>query len=75
MDVEAAWTDGQLDRFRSEWERQKLGRPRLLTPLPRRVRLRLAAERAVDRVAIRLVDAGHYRAAMRLWKTFGMWRH
>lgn len=71
----APLSDEQLDRFRSEWERQKLGPPRLLTPLPHRVRLRLAAARAVDRVAIRLVNGGHYRAAMRLWKAFGMWRH
>lgn len=71
----AVWADGQLDAFRSEWERQKLGPPRLLTPLPRRVRARLAAEHAVNRAGIWLVERKRYRAARWLWRAFGMWRH
>jgi hypothetical protein len=69
------WTDEQLGQFVDEWRRQarKPGRIRLLTPLPRRVRVRLAAARAVDRVAIRLVDRKRYRAARALWRAFGMW--
>lgn len=70
-------TSEQLDQFKAEWERQarKPGEIRLLTPLPRRVRLRLAAMRTVNRTAIRLVSGGHYRAARGLWRASGMWRH
>lgn len=44
------------------------GRYRLLTPLPRRTRLRLAAESAVNRIGIWLVGHGHFGAAKRLWR-------
>ena len=46
--------------------------PRLMTPLPRRVRARLAVTRAVDGAAIWLVDRKRFRAAEWLWHAFGM---
>jgi hypothetical protein len=73
MDAEPL-TGEQLDRLKAEWERQRNGRPRLLTPLPRRVRFRLWRRRQVDRAAIWLVDHGRFGAAERLWRAFGMWR-
>ena len=65
-------TDEQYEQLRAAWER--FGHPRLLAPLPRRVRFRLWCERRIDRAAIALVNAGHYRAAERLWRAFGLWR-
>ena len=47
---------------------------RLLTPLPRKVRLRLWYSRQVDKAAIWLVDRGRLRAAEGVWRTFGKWR-
>jgi hypothetical protein len=73
--TENTWTEEQLAAFAAEWRRKYAGpRPKLLTPLPRRVRLRLWCARQVDRAAIRLVDRGRYAAAERLWRAFGMWR-
>lgn len=46
---------------------------RLLTPLPRRARGRLAAERAVDGVATWLVYHDRPGMAERVWRMFGMW--
>lgn len=63
--------DEQLDQFAAEWKRQMArnhGVTRLLTPLPRRVRLRLAVARTVDRTAIWLVDRKRFRSAERLWR-------
>ena len=71
--IAAPLTDEQLDRLKAEWERKRHGHPKILG-LPRRVRLRLAATRALDHVAMWLIDHGHYGAAGRLWRTFGMWR-
>jgi hypothetical protein len=48
--------------------------PRLLTPLPRKVRFRLWYHRQVDKAAIWLVDRGRLRAAENVWRTFGTWR-
>jgi len=47
---------------------------KLLTPLPRRVRLRLWLTGCVDTAAYRLVCSGHCDAAARLWRVCGMWR-
>jgi hypothetical protein len=47
---------------------------RLLTPLPRRVRFRLWRRRRVDLAAIWLVRHRRFRAAVALWRAFGMWR-
>jgi hypothetical protein len=74
LTVKGVLTDKELDRIRAAWERKRHGPPKLLTPLPRRVRLRLAAEHAINRAAIWLVDHGRYGAAERLWRTFGLWR-
>jgi hypothetical protein len=51
----------------------RTGRAVLLTPLPRHIRLRLWAARRVDSAAICLVEAGHDRAAVLLWRASGMW--
>lgn len=52
---------------------QRPERGELLTPLPRRLRLRLAIEHTVDSAAIRLVEYKHFTAAKWLWRAFGMW--
>lgn len=69
---EQAWTSEQLEQFAAEWRRKMrdgtFGRPVLLTPLPRRVRLRLAAEHAVNGIGIWLVNRGRISAAKRLWR-------
>jgi hypothetical protein len=72
-DVE--WTDKQLEQFKAEWQRKvrQRGEIKLLAPLPRRVRLRLAIEGAVNHVGTWLVYRGHYDAAERLWRACGMW--
>ena len=44
-----------------------------LRALPRRVRLRLAVTNVIDRVAVRLIDNGHARAAGLLWRASGLW--
>jgi hypothetical protein len=62
----AEWTDRQLEQFAAEWRRQATGRARLRTPLPRRVRARLAVRRVIDEAAIWLIDRGRLRAAERL---------
>lgn len=74
VEVEGELTEEQIERFRAQWERAQSGRMRLLTPLPRRVRLRLAVTGAVDRAAIRLAGVGDGRAAIWLWRAFGMWQ-
>lgn len=61
-------------QFRAGWERARHGRMRLLTPLPRRVRLRLAVTGAADRVAIWLCGRGLYGTAERLWRACGAWK-
>ena len=68
------WTIPQLERFTAEWERQARRQYTFTTVLPRRARIRLACKRHVDKAGIRLVRHGHYRAAVRLWRAFGMWR-
>ena len=50
----------------------KGGHPKLLTPLPRRVRLRLAVRRVLTGIGIWLVDHGHIEAARRLWTVTGL---
>ena len=61
------FSDEELDQLIAAWERKRHGKPRLLTPLPRRVRLRLAVTHLVDRVAIWLCDRKRFRAAELLW--------
>lgn len=44
----------------------------LLTPLPLRIRLRLAAARRIDLIGAWLCDHGHQQAAGRMWRVFRM---
>lgn len=74
MGTSSDWTDEQLAEFAAEWRRKHHGPPKLLTPLSRRVRVRLALTHAIDSAAIWLVDRKRYGAAERLWRAFGMWR-
>lgn len=69
-------TDEQVDRLRAEFLRKmrKRGKVKILNPPPWHVRLRLAVESAVNHAGTRLVYHGHYGAAERLWRLFGMWR-
>jgi hypothetical protein len=49
------------------------GHPKLLTPLPWRVRLRLWLTRRVDGAAIWLVEHGRFRAAIGVWRACRLW--
>ena len=75
---EAELTDAQLEEFAAAWRKAFLSAPRhrraeLLTPLPRRVRLRLWAASKVDGLGSWL--AGHHAswAAIAMWRILGMW--
>jgi hypothetical protein len=50
------------------------GEPRLLTPLPRGVRLRLWRDKRIDGVAVWLTGRRQYHAAMWLWRAARLWR-
>ncbi len=60
-------------RWKATWERDKGKPPRLLTPLPRRVRLHLWLTRQVNAAGIWLVEHGHLTAAERLWRVCRRW--
>jgi hypothetical protein len=55
-------------------ERAATRPPRLLTPLPLRVRLRLATARAIDTIGCWLCDHHRPGMAMLLWRVCGLWR-
>jgi len=61
------------DKIRAAWERSRGKPPVLLTPLPRRVRLRLWLTRQVNGAGIWLVYHDHVTAAERLWRICRMW--
>lgn len=64
-----------VDQAEAEFrEIMRTGKYKLLTPLPRRVRLRLALTRAVDHTAVWLTDRQQYRAAEWLWAVTGLMR-
>lgn len=56
-----------MDRLAAEWHHRH-------ETLPYRARARLAVHHAVDAIGLPLARRGHYRAAKRLWRLFGMWR-
>lgn len=58
---------------RKFYEAAAKGKVTLLTPLPRRVRLRLAVQRRIDHAACWLVEHCHPRAGEALWRICGMW--
>jgi hypothetical protein len=69
------WDRVDIEAFTAELDKcMREGKPKLLTPLPRRVRLRLALTRAVDSAAIWLADRRRFGAAERLWRVTGLWR-
>ena len=69
-----ALSDKDVAALREAFLRKVTGPPKLLTPLPRRVRLRLAVTRAINCAAFWLIDRKLYGTAERLWRLFGMWR-
>lgn len=68
-----ALDDAEVMRLRAAFEAVQGKPPKLLTPLPRRVRLRLWASSRVDRLAFRLIDRRWFTAAEWLWRACGMW--
>ena len=68
-------TEQQLATIKAALEKQLArGRhPRLMTPLPRRTRLRLWRDHRVNTVAAWLCAHHGDRAAVALWRAFGMW--
>lgn len=65
--------DAEWERLRRRWAKEQRKHPTLLTPLPRRVRLRLAIARRRDGLAIWLVRHRRFRAAETLWRMTGGW--
>jgi hypothetical protein len=49
------------------------GQVKLLTPLPRKVRLRLWLHSQADRIGCWLCDHRHPEAAIAFWRACGMW--
>jgi hypothetical protein len=74
VSTDGVWTTRHVDEFAAEWKRFRGGPVRLLTPLPRHVRLRLAVMHAVDGAAIWLAERRQYNAAELLWRISGGWR-
>lgn len=66
-------SDELLVLRRRLYEALAKGKVQVLTPLPRRVRLRLAIQRRIDGAACWLVEHCHPRAGEALWRVFGMW--
>lgn len=62
----------QIERMIAEYQRKAAGRPRLLTPLPRRTRLRLAIHRHVTSAGCWLGDHVSWTATERLWRAAGL---
>jgi hypothetical protein len=64
-----------VDQLEAELrEQMRTGSPRLLTPLPRRVRLRLAVRHVLTVTGMKLMDHGHTGTAARLWRVTGLIR-
>lgn len=68
-------SEAEIADFERRW-REAMTRPirhlEVLTPLPRRVRLRLAVERAITSVGIWLGDHVSWGAAKWLWRITGL---
>jgi hypothetical protein len=62
-----------LEALRRELQQATAAPPRLLDPLPRKVRVRLWLHGHVDDAAYWLVCHDHCTAAWRLWQLFRMW--
>jgi len=72
-DITPEQMDELTARWKGGWERDRNKLPKLLTPLPRRVRVRLWLEHRVNGAGIWLAGHGHWKAAERLWRVCGMW--
>jgi hypothetical protein len=69
------FTPESWQRFVDEFGREcRTGRVRLLTPLPRRTRLRLWRQRRIDGIACWLAEHVSPGVAIVLWRACGMWR-
>jgi hypothetical protein len=66
-------TEEAITELRERWAQTRRGLPVLLTPLPRRTRLRLWYTRRIDSAACWLVDRRQFRAAIALWRVTGHW--
>ena len=66
-------TAAELDELAERWKAAQHGPVKLLTPLPRKVRLRLWASHQVDRLAIWLVSHGRPLAGELVWRACGRW--
>ena len=68
-------TEREIAELEARWHRavEKNPHPRILTRLPLRTRLRLAAHRAVNVLGCWLCDHGHCTMARLLWQACGMW--
>jgi hypothetical protein len=74
-----AMGDEEIEAFAVAWRAAYAGTPRhkgvvLLTPMPRRVRLRLAVTREIDRAAIWAITRVHWRAGVWVWRLTGHWK-
>jgi hypothetical protein len=68
----------EAEKLRARWlkkyaSQSNAHRVVLLTPLPARVRMRLAVHRRINRVGFWLVERGRFRAAAWLWRACRMW--
>lgn len=73
--AENSLTEDEIQRWVAEFERaQRAGHVKLLTPLPRKVRLRLWFARQVDRAGGWLVEHGRFGLAKALWLACGGWQ-
>lgn len=61
-------TPEEAEALRSHLAEALQGPVKLLTPLPRRVRLRLWFASRINRFGCRLVEHGHIRGACLLWR-------
>ena len=72
-------TDAEWDELADKWRSayvesvRRHPYPRLMTPLPRRIRVRLWMQRRITGSGIWLIDHGHSSAAIALWRACRMW--
>lgn len=72
ISLDLRMSNAEIEALIREYERLSRKPPKLLTPLPRRVRLRIWRRKQLTSLGIWLADRGHLAAATRLWKIFRM---